>query len=290
MTYAEYLRSMGASEEEVKILDTAVGRKSYETMQSQLASASEAARKAKEGADNYHKEVDTWFENHDKEFKTIEQQLIAAKAKAASFETALRTINDRGIIDVTKELGLNLDAPANGGGGNGGGGNNNNRSDTPPNDGKKYITEETVLALAEREAESIALMSDIAAEHVYLFGQPLRNARELRKEATQKKVPLEQVWMEKYNVVKARADKDAAAKKADEDRIRKDEHDKVVAEFAAKYGDPNLRVPEPSRSFLVPRANTNREKQPWETGIDGEGGSNDRVKRATATALRTMTN
>src|SRR5205807_2871531 len=128
------------------------------------------------------------------------------------------------------------------------------KKDEPvPIDTSKFVTSDAVLALAEREAESIALMSDIAAEHVYLFGAPLRNARELRREALTRKVSLEQVWQEKYKVVEARTARDAAEKKAAEDLIRKNEREVVTAEFASRYGNPELRPVEPSRSPFTPR-------------------------------------
>jgi len=275
-TYAEYLKSQGASEEEIKILDTPLARRAYERMEEAVVRLDGEAKKAREGADKYHEEVDAWFKKHDEEFKTVEQQLIAAKSKAASFESALRTINDRGIIDVTKDLGLNLDAPAPAA-----------KKDEPVAiDTSKFVTTDAVLQLAEREAESIAMMSDIAAEHVYLFGAPLRNARELRKEATTRKVSLEQVWMEKYKVPEARTAKEAATAKAAEDTLRAKITEEVTAKLASQYGNPDLRPLEPSRSFLIPNKDRGRDKAPWELGTDGDSGSNDRVRRATANAMK----
>jgi hypothetical protein len=275
-TYAEYLKSQGASEEEIKILDTPLARRAYERMEEAVVRLDGEAKKAREGADKYHEEVDAWFKKHDEEFKTVEQQLIAAKSKAASFESALRTINDRGIIDVTKDLGLNLDAPAPAA-----------KKDEPVAiDTSKFMTTDAVLQLAEREAESIAMMSDIAAEHVYLFGAPLRNARELRKEATTRKVSLEQVWMEKYKVPEARTAKEAATAKAAEDTLRAKITEEVTAKLASQYGNPDLRPLEPSRSFLIPSKDRGRDKAPWELGTDGDSGSNDRVRRATANAMK----
>jgi hypothetical protein len=275
-TYAEYLQSLGASAEDVKLMDTPVARRAYDALQKQAADALAEAERQKAGADAYHVKVDDWFKTHDAEFKTVEQQLIAARAKAASFESALRTINDRGIIDVTKDLGLNLDAPAPAA-----------KKDEPVAiDTSKFVTTDAVLQLAEREAESIAMMSDIAAEHVYLFGAPLRNARELRKEATTRKVSLEQVWMEKYKVPEARTAKEAATAKAAEDTLRAKITEEVTAKLASQYGNPDLRPLEPSRSFLIPNKDRGRDKAPWELGTDGDSGSNDRVRRATANAMK----
>lgn len=275
MTYGEYLKSQGASDEEVKLLDTPLGRRTYENM----VAAQSDAEKAREGSKTYEQKVDEWFKTHDAEFKTVESQLIAAKSREAAAVAALRTAHERGMVDVAKDLGFNLDTPP-----------------APPKkdepvaiDTSKFVTNDAVLALAEREAESIAMMSDIAAEHVYLFGAPLRNARELRKEAMTRKISLEQVWMEKYKVPETRIAKEASAKKAEEDALRKKITEEVTSEFAAKYGNPDLRPLEPSRSFLIPRKDAGRAEQPWTSGLDGEGGSNDRVRRATQNALKTQT-
>jgi hypothetical protein len=279
MTYAEYLKSQGASEDEIKILDTPVARRAYDRLEAAVVEKDAAAKAAKEREDAYYEQMNTWHDGQEKEFKTVEGQLIAARTREAAAVSALRTAHERGMVDVAKDLGFNLDAPV-----------IPVKKDEPVAiDTSKFVTTENVLALAEREAESIALMSDIAAEHVYLFGAPLRNARELRREALTRKVSLEQVWQEKYGVVAARTAKDAAEKKAAEDLIRKNERELVTAEFASRYGNPETRPLDVSRSPVAPRPTVNREKAPWETGLDGEGGSNDRVRRATQNALKAQT-
>ena len=278
MTYAEFLKSQGASEEEIKILDTAVARRAYDKMQADATTAADEARKIRENAEAYEQRVTGWYENHEKEFKTMENKFVAAEAEKAKAVAALKTAHERGMIDVAKDLGYKFDEPV----------APPARTEVPALDATKYFTREEVLQLAEREGEAIATVSDIAAEHVYLFGAPLRNTRELRKEAMARKISLEALWMEKYKVPEARAKKESDAKAADEARIRADEREKATAEFSSKYGNPETRPLTESRSFLIPRKESGREgKQPWDLGVDGEGGSNDRVKRAWQNSMKT---
>jgi hypothetical protein len=278
MTYAEYLQSLGASADDIKVMDTAVGRKAFEKLQADAAAATAEVEKQKTINKAYEGRVNEWFDTHDKEFKTVESQLITANAKAAKAEAALRTAHERGMIDVAKDLGYEFDKPPVA--------PPNNNNGAPALDTSKYFTKEEIFSIAEKESQAIAIASDIAAEHVYLFGKPLRNMRELRAESVSRKVPLEQVWQEKYGVVKAREDKTAAETKAHEDALRTKITEEVRAELVSKFANPETRPLAESHSFLTPRPSTGREKQPWDAGIDGESGSNDRVRRATANAIK----
>jgi hypothetical protein len=278
-TYAEYLKSQGASEEEIKILDTAIARKAYERLEASVVANHEEAVKQAKIATDYQANVNEWFDKHDKEFKTVESSLIAAKANEARAVAALRTAHERGMIDVAKDLGYNFDQPN---------APVKKEEGAPALDASKYFTKDDILAIATKESEAIAIMSDIAAEHVYLFGAPLRSARELRAEAVKRNLPLEQVWMEKFGVAKARTDREAADTKAKEDVLRKQITEQVTAEFASKYANPDTRPLESSRSPFAPRPAVNREKAPWETNLDGENGSNDRVRRATLNAMKSQ--
>lgn len=263
-TYAEFLKLQGASEEEIKILDTPVGRKAFEKMETALVSAVARADKSKTDIDNYQK----WYnEEAHPEYKRMEAAKIAADAKVAQAAAIIKSATDQGLIEIAKAAGFEVEPAA------------------PPKkeetvDTSKFVTHDLLLSTAMREGEAIAAAQDIAAEHVYLFGKPLRNFRELRAEAMQRKVPVEQVWMEKFKVADARTARDTADKKEADDKIRKEEREKVTAEFADKYGNPDLRAPVISTNILTPRPDHGRGKQPWESGTDGENGSNSRVQRA----------
>lgn len=264
-TYAEYLKSQGASEDEIKILDTAVSRKAFERMESALMSAVEARDKSKTDIDNYQK----WYnEQAHPEYKRMEAAKIAAEGRVAQAAAIIKSATDQGLIEIAKAAGFEVEPAAAA------------KKVEETVDTSKFVTHDLLLSTAMREGEAIAAAQDIAAEHVYLFGKPLRNFRELRAEAMQRKVPVEQVWMEKFKVADARTARDASEKKEADDKIRKEEREKVTAEFADKYGNPDLRAPVISTNILTPRPDHGRAKQPWESGTDGENGSNSRVQRA----------
>jgi hypothetical protein len=278
-SYAEYLKSNGATEEEIKILDTPTARRAYERMEASVVANAEEAKKLRESSATYEAKVEDWYRSEQEKRTKVENEIISAKARADKAESVLRTAHERGMIDVAKDLGYEFDKKV------------EPEKKVDAVDTSKFVTQESLLSLAEKEADSIAWMNDIAAEHVYLFNAPLRNARELRAEATRRKVSIQQVWEEKYKVPEARTAKEAAATQANEDRIRKDERTKITAEFADKYGNPDVRPLVESRNFLVPRKESGRDggKQPWDAGTDLESGSNDRVRRATQNALKAMT-
>jgi hypothetical protein len=278
ITYAEYLQSLGADPESIKLMDTPIARKAFDTLQSQAASAAAEARAAKEGANKYHEEVDTWFKKHDEEFKSVESKMVAESARAAKAEAALRVAHERGMLDVAKDLGYNFDAPP----------VPDKSKEAQPIDTSKFVTTDNIASLTERAGDGLAVLQDIVLEHMQLFPtQPLK-VRELRSAAVKANKSVEQYWLETFKVDEARAAQTKRIADAHEAELRKQITETVSAEFASKYGNPDLRPLQPSTSFLTPRPAANREKAPWETGLDGEGGSNDRVRRATANALKTQ--
>jgi len=120
------------------------------------------------------------------------------------------------------------------------------------------------------------LAQDIAAEHASLFPGQRLNFRELGTEARAAKKNLSEYWEQKYKVNDARAAQTAAAKLADENRIREDERKKVETEMASRYGNPMLRPPMPSDSPFARIKPGPDNKQPWERS-DRSG---ERVQRA----------
>lgn len=275
MTYAEYLKSQGASDEDVKILDTPVGRKTYEAMLSAQADAT----KARQGAEAYEKKANEWFEKNEAEVKASANRAVVESARAAKAEAALKAAQKAGLIDVAKDLGYEFDAPP------------DKKVETPAAlDSSKYFTKDEILAIAEREGVSIATAQDIAAEHATLFPGQRLNFRALREEAVAKRIPLEQLWMDRYKIADARA---AAQKAADDANVAKWKAEgakEKEAELVSRFGNPDTRPLTPSTSPFTKRAEANRDKQPWETGLAGEDGSNDRVRRATQTFLKSSVN
>lgn len=261
-TYAEFLKSQGASDEEIKILDTPVSRRAYEKLEGALMTATDNHKKAVTGSQTLQK----WYnEEALPEYKRMEAALIVAKGNEARAREIIKTATDQGLIEIAKAAGFNVDEP-------------------PPAakkdevDTSKFVTHDRLIEVAQLEGDAIAIAQDISAEHMYLFGTPIRNFREMRREATERKVPVEQVWMEKYKVPEARTAKEAAAQKERDDKIRLEERQKFETEYASKYGDPNSRPPLVSTNILAPRPAQGRDKQPWESNEDAL--ANSRVARA----------
>lgn len=274
MTYAEYLKTLGATEDEIKVLDTPLARKAYDN---QVATAAAA----KTAADNYQERANAWYEEQKGNLSKAQSDAVAARRDAESLRATLLEAQKQGLIDVAKDLGLKLEELE------------HKASPTPTPtptgfDPEKYFTRDDIIAIAEREGEAIAISADIAAEHMSLFGTRLPSFRELRHEAVAAKKPVEQFWMEKYNVTKAREDR----MKADEDKklqaVRDEERKKVEAEWAAKIStNPNLRVMEPSSAPFAPRTGNDPRvgKQPWDVGTP-EQLHDTRVRKGTELALK----
>ena len=278
MTYTDYLRSQGATEADIQVLDTPLARRLFDKQQADLAAATERATalegkytKANTDLDNFNK----WYT--DEAVPMIDRannEIIAAKANEAKARTALQIAQDRGLINVAKDLGYDL------------GGSPLTTSTTPATttsasgfDPTKYFTKDELVGEINKFGGSLAALEDMVSEHAYLFPGSRLNVTKLREEALATKKNVNQVWEEKYKVSEARAAREAADKKAYEDKLRKEGADAERAKFADQYGNPNLRTPEPSINTFAPRKEGERAgKQPWEVNQDL---GMDRVRRAT---------
>jgi hypothetical protein len=214
-SYAEYLMENGATADEVKVLDTPAAQRAYAKMAAQVEAAAVEQRKAKELIDRNREwatEVETQNQSYLRERDT-------ALATAAAESARLKKLQELGLLQVAENLEPGSTTPRAG--------------ETPAFDPKlleKYVDRDTLMAVAEREGDAIATAQDISFEHAQLFGaDPTKrlNFRELRKEAVQRKMPVESLWMERYGVQAAR---DAAAAKA-----QKAHEEKIAAEAITKY-------------------------------------------------------
>jgi len=273
-TYAEFLKSQGAGEEEIKLLDTPIGRKAYEKMLADADQARLDGEAAKAAAKKDREQLEGWFSTTAvPEFKEMERRAIAAEAESAKARAAWKAAQERGLVDLEqlKALGYDTGAPT-----------------TPAApaapalpagfDPAKYITTDSLKGLSDGVGDGLAVLQDIVMEHAQLFpDKPLR-VRELRKEAVAHGKTVEQYWSEKYNVIAAREKKAADDKAAWEAKLREEGAAKARTELAAQYGNPELRPGVPSTNAFTKRAETGRDKQPWQRADDA---SNDRVQRAT---------
>jgi len=282
MTYAEFLKSQGATEDELKVLVSPASEKAFAVMQAQIAAAAEKATKAEQDKASAIAQYDTWYNDQAvPAYKRMEQEAILAKANEARARAVIEAAQKAGLVDVAKDLGYEVDpAKAAEAARIAAGGN------PPANfDPSKYIDRDTFMSVVDREGDAIALAQDIAAEHARLFPGMTLNFRELRKEAVTKKQPVEQLWMEKYKVADARAL--AAKLKQDEydAKLRKEGADAKAAELASRYGDPNQRPLVASTSPFTQKQGDIERKQPWDTGDR----SNERVQKATAKVVSSLT-
>jgi hypothetical protein len=287
ITYAEYLKSLGVSDEDIKTMTEGPGasaaKRAFDKLQSDLATEHAARESAEAGRVAYEASVDEWHKTKViPEYQTMQNELIRVQAEEARAKQVLRSIQERGLIDVAKDLGYDPAPPT-------------HRADPNPNpnpsgfDPTKYLTKDQILEIAQGEGEAIAVAQDIAYEHRVLFPDRPLNFRDLRKRAVAAKKPVEQLWMEEFGVSAARQAKLDADKTTYETRLRKEGADAERAKFA-EGANPFNRPFVPSVSPLAARPVTGRDKMPWELGDGGDGTrlQADRVTRATQKVLNEM--
>jgi len=284
ITFAEYLKSLGASDEDVKALSegsfASTAKRAFDKLQADLATEHAAREAAEAGRVAYEASVDEWHKTKViPEYQQMQNELIKVQAEEARAKRVLAAIQERGLIDVAKDLGYDPTPPNPNP-------NPNPNPGTPGFDPNKYLTREQILEIAQGEGEAIAVAQDIAYEHRVLFPDKPLNFRDLRKDAVAAKKSVEQLWMERYGVAAARQAKSDADKAANEARLRKEGADAERAKMA-EGANPFLRTPVASTSPLAARPATGRDKQPWELGGGDDGGrlQVDRITRATQRVL-----
>lgn len=274
MTLAELLRSQGASEEDLKLLDTPVARRAFDAQAKAVVDATAAAAASDKSKRDYEASVDRW---HNEQilpaYQRMEQDSIASKAELARAKAVILASQDAGLLKVAEGMGYKPDAaPA--------------ASATPAIDPSKFVTQDRLNELAETAGNGLAVLQDIVMEHAQLFPDRPLKVRELRAAAVAERKTVEQYWSEKYGVAAAREKRDADSKTAYETRLRKEGADAATQAFADRYGNPDTRPMVPSISPLAPRpAGSGRETMPWDSGDK----SNDRVRKATSAVIAQQT-
>lgn len=251
-TYAEFLKSEGATDDDIKLLDTPIARKAFDKQQ---AVALEAKRKS----DDVIARNQEWATQVETQNQTYLRERDTALASAAAESARLKKLQELGLLQVAENLEPGSVVPKPG--------------ETPAFDPKllePYVTRDTLMQVAEREGDAIALAQDIAFEHRQLFPDKPLNFRELRREALAQRGPdgrplsVETHWMQKYGVQSAR---EAASAKTTADREAK-----IAADAVAKYksehsmDNPMTTVPHVSSTPFtgrVPSNTTDRATLPW---------------------------
>jgi hypothetical protein len=269
-TYAEFLKSQGASDEDLKVLDHPVARKAWEVSQAQIAQAAEEAATEKRKAREYNEQANQWFDSQTVVYKDMEKKVMAAEAEKARAIALVKSAQDAGLLEIAKGMGYDAPPPPDPKGGN------VNANGFNP---EQYFTRDDILRIANQEGEAIATAQDIAYQHQRLFPDKPLNFRALRTEAVSRKLPVEAVWKEKYKVDEAVAARDAADKAAYEKRLIEQGEAQAREKFASQYGNPDTRPFVPSSSPFTPRPQGDRTKQPWDANENTL--ANDRVARVT---------
>jgi hypothetical protein len=277
MNYAEYLRSNGANEEDIKILDVPASRKAFDKMQAQVVEADKKAADSLADKLAYEEKVNKWHqETIVPEYERMKNESLVAKANEAKALKVIEQAQKDGLLEVTEALGYK--------------GTPDKKGDVNPGnpdfDPNKYMTREDALTLAAKEGKAITTMAKIMDEHRRL-ALPDCDWEELYDAATSSRKPLAQVWQERFKVQEVRATKVKEAQDAHDKEIS----DKARAEerelMASKYGNPDTRPYVPSRHPFTPRKDNDRERQPWDSR-DGSflDRSGDRVSQATKKVLQ----
>lgn len=266
MTYAEYLKENGATEDEIKVLDTAIARRAFDKSQDEAEEARTAAAKLEETMKNYEARVNQWYTENDSKLKQVQNQAIAAAAEAARAKAALLEAQKQGMVDVAKDLGYEPEPPK--------------QQPAVPDD--RYVSKQDFGNLMNEAGNSLARMADLKDEYATLFPGQRLNLSSLVVEAKANGASDVFSYAEKkYNMPAAR---EAAAQKQREAEIAKWKAEgakEKETELISKLGNPDMRPLVPSKSpFAVrPDDKLRSDNQPWnksETQLQ-----NDRIARAT---------
>ena len=280
--YKSYLRTQGASEDDIKALTEGSFAQSairaFDAQQSHLAAEADRLKaEAEARVADYKKKADDWYESVAQPNLTrAEADARKATAEAARLRSLVAQSTDEGLRKVAEEMGYKLDGTS----ANPNPSNSNPNPGNPSFDPNKYFTRDEIVQIAQREGEAIAIAQDIAYEHRALFPDRPLNFRDLRAKATAANKPVEQYWMDTYGVPAAREKRDSEQKAAYEKKLREEGAAEARRQYAEAAANPNMIPGSTSINPLAARPTAGREKQPWEAGLDSSNGSNDRVARA----------
>jgi len=275
MTWAEFLKSQGATDEDIKVLDTPVARKAFDKQQADAEAAVRAGEDAKAAAKKDRDQLTTWFNDvATPEFKEMERRAIASEAEAAKAKAAWNAAQERGLIDQAQldALGYKKETnpPAN--------------SPLPPGfDPKQFIARDEAKQVFDQVGDNLAALEDLVMEHKLLFPDKSLKVRDLRREAVAAGKTVNEYWEQKYGVPAARQKYEDDRRTAYENKLREEGAAKARSDMASQYGNPEARPLVPSSSPFTKRVESGRDKQPWERQDDPV---NDRVARATEKLLK----
>ena len=247
MTYAELLAENGATPEDIKLLDTPIARKAYDKQVAAVAAAADAQRKA----DDLVKRNQAWATEVETQNQSYLRERDSAKIEAAAAAARIAKMGELGLIEIAEKI-----EP---------GSTKVEVKERVEFDATRYVDKDTFLGAVDQEGNAIALVQDIASEHQLLFGSdPSKrlNWRAMRQEAKERKVNVEALWMEKFNVPAARATLAAKEKSEYESRIAAD----AITKYKSEHPETNplMATPTISRTPFTARTPSADTKQPWQ--------------------------
>jgi hypothetical protein len=270
-TYSDYLKSQGATDEDIKLLDTPVARKAYDTLQAQVAEEARLRGIAQQDFQN----IRDWYDTKAlPSYEAKQQELIKANAEAARLAAIVKSAQEQGLLELAATADANK-------GGNGNG-NNNPNPGNPGFDPNKYVSKDEITGFVDSAGSGLAKMQDAVLEHMQLFpNQPLK-VSELRAEAVAAHKDFYTYWEQKFNVPAKRQEVATAAQEAERKKWMEEGAKAKETELVSRFANPETRPMSPSTSPFAARPATGRDKQPWESGDK----SAERVERATRKVMQ----
>jgi hypothetical protein len=269
-SYAEYLKSLGATDEDIKVLDSPITRKAYEKMVADNEAAVNQERaNSQQAMQGYREEMNNWYEQKVlPEWESYKTETATAKANEARARAIVSEASksNEGLKQVAKNMGWDIEgdrSPA------------QVQQQTNPN--RDYYTKDELVKAFGITEGSILKAQSIASEWGQFYPGQYLDWDKLNADAKAINKDIQVHFREKYKIPEMRAKMEQDKVTAREEAIRKEEREKVASEYASKYGNPMTRPPMPSDN---PFAKINRpatdSKQPWERPT----GEFDRVTEA----------
>ena len=258
-TYAEYLKSMGASEDEIKVLVTPVTTKAFDKIQADLAEQERLRTIAQSDFQN----IRDWYDTKAlPSYEKMQRETVEARADAARNAELVKAAQDAGLLELANK---NAPLPPNPNPGN------------PGFDPNKYVSKDEISGFVDSAGKGLAQMQNDVLEFMQLFPGQRLDVAALREEAIASKKDFHTMYMQKFNVEGARKAADDAAKAADIARWKAEGAKEKETELVSRFANPETRPMTTSNSPFAARPATGRDKQPWESGDK----SAERVERAT---------
>src|SRR5438876_554509 len=231
--YGDYLKSVGATAEEITVLDTPTAERAYEKLQAEAERAVTLDKQYKD----YQAQVTDWYNQNDAKLKETQTGKIAAEAEAARHKAALMEAQRQGLIDVAKDLNWAPEALK------------------PADRGAlddRYVSMDKFQQIADGIGGNLAALEDMVMEHRQLFPDKPLSVRQLRAEAVAANKSVYDYWVSKFKVGEAR--ESAATKQRDAEiaKWKAEGAKEKETELVSKFGNPETRPMVPSRSPFAP--------------------------------------